>query len=537
MRTAIGLSPTVALSRLRTPVDRLRRSVMAQRPAVRWGLALGALLAFAAASYWATTSIATFGVRYLASKRQFSSDDLIKICKALDKQRIVYQIDEQRRVEVAADQFDQAAEVVAKLDLGQRPIDEIRGDSSGSIWDPPSEREHKEQLMREKILERLIGQQSGVVWSLVSLQLPRSSVIRRLVSKPSAFVYIETEGGRPLPSRTVQAIPAILAGMVPDLAPAAITVMDKRGNRYFDSGNPALGDSARHHAREEEISEKIVEKLDWIKGVRVQVQVLSSRSAGRAAVAGAGASAAAKQGSGASQVATERAKLGTSQPRSSGSPATVAVNQPLDLEVDRGPHARPAPAAVPAPVAGRESAANSQGAAPPADREREHGRVLVYVPRSFYYNAEISTNNREPSREELLRMADRIEKQIRTAVGLVVPESESWKVEVDRIPDEVMLNRPAVLSSATDGRRKFLDWGIVGATLAMVSIVAAVASWIQLARRPLRPGEPAVHPRRYRADSASEPGPSERVRELIRRSPEAAASVLQRWTGQGGSLS
>ena len=68
-------------------VDRLRRSVMVRRPAVRWGLALAAVLGLAAAGYWAVTSLSTAGVRYLASERQFSSDDLIKVCRALDKER------------------------------------------------------------------------------------------------------------------------------------------------------------------------------------------------------------------------------------------------------------------------------------------------------------------------------------------------------------------------------------------------------------------------------------------------------------------
>ena len=36
------------------------------------------------------------------------------------------------------------------------------------------------------------------------------------------------------------------------------------------------------------------------------------------------------------------------------------------------------------------------------------------------------------------------------------------------------------------------------------------------------------------SDAGAGPGPSERVRELIRLNPEAAASVLHRWTGQGG---
>ncbi len=144
------------------------------------------------------------------------------------------------------------------------------------------------------------------------------------------------------------------------------------------------------------------------------------------------------------------------------------------------------------------------------------------------------TYDREPTREEMLLMAERTERQIRTAVGLVVANADAWKIDVDTIPDDVSSYRPPVHASSADSRRKFLDWGIVGASLAVVSILAAVGSWIQVARRPGRQPEQAVQTRRFHVDSASEPGPSERVRELIRRSPEAAASVLQRWTAQGG---
>ena len=70
----------------------------------------------------------------------------------------------------------------------------------------------------------------------------------------------------------MQGILSVLNGMVPGLA-GSITVMDRRGIRYVDPGNPALGDHSRNRAREEEITEQILEKLDWIKGVRVQVQV------------------------------------------------------------------------------------------------------------------------------------------------------------------------------------------------------------------------------------------------------------------------
>jgi hypothetical protein len=131
-------------------------------------------------------------------------------------------------------------------------------------------------------------------------------------------------------------------------------------------------------------------------------------------------------------------------------------------------------------------------------------------------------------------MEDRTENQIRTAVSLAMPEGESWKVGITTFPDELSLFRPTILESSADARRRVLDWGIVGTVGAIVSIVAAAGSWIQVARRPARLPEPTVTTRRYHVDSASEPGPSERVRELVRNNPEAAASVLQRWTGPGG---
>jgi len=537
MRTIDRLSPTSALARLRALVDRLRRSVMVRRPAVRWGLALATVLGLSAAGYWTATSLSTTGVRYLASQRRFSSDDLIKVCRALDKGRVEYRVDEQRRVEVAADQFDQADALVAKLDLGQHSIDEIRSESSvPSIFDyeTPGEREQKKELRREKILEGIIGQLDGVVWPLVSIHRPRSAAWPHPAPKPSAFVYIETEGNRKLSDKTVQSISEILAGYVPDLTLGSIRVMDRRGNKYLDPGDPALGDSSRNRAREEELSEEIVEKLDWIKGVRVQVQVIGPRAA-LATMARTGGSMASGEPGAPKHIVVGGPGNATPRSNSGGSKAKIFVNQPTELAPE--PKSVTKPPSPGGPASGLENGISLSPASAVQPGEHERGRVLVYVPRSYYYNVDIRTDDREPSREDLRVMAERTEKQIRTAVGLVIPESGSWKVDVDTIPDEVSLFRPVVLPSPSDPRRRFLVWGIVGTIGAAVSILTAVGSWILVARRPARLPEPAQKGRRYHADSASEPGPSERVRELIRSNPEAAASVLQRWVGQGGGVS
>jgi len=537
MSTNDHLSFTAAPARLRAQVDRLRRSVMARRPAVRWSLALVVLCGLVSAVYWAATSLNTVGVRFLVAGRRLYSDDLIMVCRALDKQRIDYHVDD-HRVTVAADQFDQAAELVAKLDLGQHPIGEIRDESSTlSIFAPPGDREHKKQIAREKIIERLIGQLDGVVWALVSINRPVVSKWGQPSSKPTAFVYIEAEGNRQLPYQTIQRIPEILTGYEPELTPGSITVMDRRRG-YLDPGNPGIGVNSRNRAREEELFEEIVEKLDWIKGVRVQVKVTSPQTDPPAV---AQFSARPRPGPLAAQDQATANRPGSDVSRSrSGVPSPeMSVNHPIEQEPESGP--QPPASATAVTVVATEADAN-----PPGDRRtgphqrlenRESGRVLVYVPRSFYLKADIRTDSREPSREELRAMEERTKNQIRTAVDLVIPEPTSWKVEVDTIADDVSLDRPVILASPGDARHRGLDWGIVGTVVAVVSILAAVGSWVQLARRPLRLPEPPLKTRHYHADTASEPGPTDRVRELVRRNPAAAASVLQRWTGQGGHIS
>lgn len=528
MATNDRRSLTGATARLGAQVDRLRRSVMARRPVVRWSLALIAVVVMTSMVYWAATSLGTVGVRYILSGRRFSSDDLIKICRSLDKQKIAWRVDGERRIEVAAEEYDQAADVVAKLDLGDHAIDEILDESStSSIFDTPKEREARQQRSQNKFIEKLIGQLDGVVSSTVWINRPQTPRFARSGPKHTALVFIETEGNRPLPYQTVQSIPVILTGSDPELTPASITVMGSRGGMYLDPGNPGIGDKSRNEARERELSAEIHEKLDWIKGIRVQVKLYAPRTAEPAVPIAS--SAKVSRPSVAPDHMAAPSEGGAPPPQSVTAPPAFGVNRPLG-ELDQLPQL---PEVVAKEVDAGAAAAHND--AREQSQKLEPGRVFIYVPRSFYFNAaNIRTDNREPTQEELRIMEDRTENQIRTAVSLAMPEGESWKVGITTFPDELSLFRPTILESSADARRRVLDWGIVGTVGAIVSIVAAAGSWIQVARRPARLPEPTVTTRRYHVDSASEPGPSERVRELVRNNPEAAASVLQRWTGPGG---
>jgi len=472
-------------TRLRERLGRLLPSSSARASAV-----LGMVAVAAAAIALAARLIpASSGASLLAGGRRFYSDDLIKICRALDELRIEYRQDD-HRIEVAPDQIDQATAALAKLDIGRKPIDELRGSGGflSGLLETSQDRKRKEQLARERILESLISQQDGVAWSLVSLhELPARPGSRTPV-RLGALVYLETEGDQRLPARTLQLIPSLLAGYVPELAPHSITVMDRGGRRYLDPNDPSLGEISRNQAVEEELADKIRERLDWIKGVRVLARVSSP--------------APAVQG-----------KTGFSaQPAGSAAgehQSWIVVNQPASLEA-----VRPEQAAAGSAVEG--------------------GRILVSVPRSFYLGAMVDhSEQKEPSVEELKQFAGRTEAQIRQLVGLITTGRGDWKVDVEMIPDKLPVPRLSAASSPP-GNRRFLDWGFVATIAAGVAIVTATGAWIRAARRP---GPPSPSRPAWRADPPQEHAARERVRELVRRDPEAAASVLERWLIQGDSPS
>ena len=493
MRTIDRLTSIPAVSRLRREAGRVRRAMMAQHPAVRLGLVLAPMLLVAAASYWAAGTLTPAGPRYLAQGQAFPSDDLIAIFKALDAKGISYRPDD-RKIEVAADQYEQAAALLAKLDVGPRRVTEIRETpaSLSKIFEMPGDREQQERLRREKLIEKFINGLDGVVWSVVCIQHPRMGFPRTSRSKPSAFVYLESESDRPLPPETIQAIPMILTSNEPELGAEAITVMDRKGHPYLDPSNPALRRRTQDLMREQELRDKVADRLNWIRGVRIWVEL-------------------GDRGETARGPARPAAADGAAGDRGEPSASTV-VNRPADL-------GEPAPPPEPARV-----------------EKPERGRVLVYVPRSYYYSRMLPhPGDREPSVEELREVAARIKDQVEAMVRPLIPAS--WTLDVGTIPDDVPTTRSAALPAGSDHRRVAADWGIIGAVAGAVALLMAMGSWIQSARRPVRlVGSPPVG-RRYREDPADEPEPSERVRELVRRDPEVAASVLQRWATQGGRAS
>ena len=272
--------------------------------------------------------------------------------------------------------------------------------------------------------------------------------------------------------------------------------MDHRSTRYLDPANLALSDHSRDRAREEEIAEEILDKLDWIKGVRVQVRVIAPHAGEAAVMTGRTGAAAKAPGSGEHHAESGRVGAWSGEERSSASRPLMAVNRPLAVDADTEPSpAPPPPGSVGAPAM-QTAAAKSQGSRGTGESPKERGRVLINVPRSFYVNMEIRNDKGEPSPDELRTMEERTEKSIRMAVALLLPDADSWKVEIGRIADDVSLSRPAILPGVADPRQRFLEWAMVGAVGAGVSILAIAGSWIRRSRRPARLPEPSDRSRR-----------------------------------------
>jgi hypothetical protein len=330
--------------------------------------------------------------------------------------------------------------------------------------------------------------------------------------------------------------------------------MDQRGHKYLDAGNPALSAISHSRAREEELSQEILEKLDWIKGVRVSVQLPLSPAYDAGSIVTGGERLERKPVAARARNSVKDPAGIIKDPRSSisssvlapplpGAPA-VAMNHPLTLDREPPPAQRLAGAHEQSnTTAGTPGSTSSSGVpsfSEPSAREGapEYGRVWVKVPRSYYF-VSMLPGHKELSLDELQKLVARTEEQVRTGIALVVPitGAGAWKTTIDVIPDEVPLNRPPVVSSPPDSRRVALDWGIAGAVGAMVTTLVTFGLWILNARRtPSRPHLPHSGLGYHRGLTASS-GPSERMREFVRRNPEYAVSVLERWTSQGADLS
>jgi type III secretory pathway lipoprotein EscJ len=477
------------------------------------------------------------GTAFLRGGQKFSIGDVIKISHALDLQHIEYRVDDQRRIAVSGDRLEDAKGVLAKLDIGPRSIEDLEKEAQASSFlDGPWEKERREKKGQEQILGAMIREFDGIISAYVTINRPRARVGLTRPSTGSssglhttAFVWLETDSGREISHKTVQSIQNLIVGKEPDLKADAVTVFDQKGRHYLVAGDSRYSTHSATRAREEELGQRIREEIDWIDGVRVTVQVVPAPTTVPIPMPALSTAP-----------ATTSPQPQATSPAPSPLEPTVSVNTPLELQPEPSPHpdlgtvpsapATPLPSPVMVPVS------------EPLEPKEERARVWVRVPWSYYYSKALP--DRDPAPERLKEIVRRTEALIAVAVEHVVPPElatagEPIDLKVDTFPDR----EPAgvTLGSQVVSDRRTLPWWTAagaagGGAVVLMSVLAAwMFAWRRPPHRLTRVAAPRSAGGRYRSDTASEvaPGPAERVRELIRVSPEAAAGVLHRWIGRG----
>ena len=564
MRTDSAPTPSTPTAWLRAGFARAQRRLVEQAPgwsrglAARWRgrwplvLAAVAVVAVAALLAFSTTSTGTPSGGHVRGGERFSRDELTSIGRALDAKHIGYRVDDDR-VEVAADKVDDANDAVAKLQVGLQPLAEIEKSAlEPSVWDTPAAKEQRQQQARNQKLASMIRRIDGISGAWVEINRPPRRLGQRTPPGATAFVYLEAEGDRDISPSTVQNIVGLVSSFDPDVGQEAVSIYDRKAQHYAVAHDPAATAQTRDRAREEELGREIAGRLDWIKGVQVSVRLVALSVPAPVSVPVPVPTT----------VSVSLPPLPPEPPPPPPPPPpaeelhpaapprpSMAANEPLEL----GPEGEAAKSVVRPKqggiTPGAAQAANpsvSPSPSPPPSPPPSpspapsQAQVLVKVPRSYYRNSYLrAMPGREPSLDDLQPLMTRVETSINTAVRHVVGAAQLGEVRTILIPDDPPAPPPPALAAA-DAWHATPGWVVGGVGIGAGAGLIVVLVWLAAARRPAPRPAARADRGRYKIDEAPDatagPGPTERVRELIRLNPEAAASVLHRWTGQGGPV-
>jgi flagellar M-ring protein FliF len=481
MRTESSASSASATTRLRDEVARARRWVRGRGRATRLALIAVAAAGLVGLAYW-TIPLDRDQRVWLYDGKKFSQDSAQAIEEALGVEKIAFVTDQSNRVGVALSRWSDALAALKKHGVEPPSLEEIEKDlEAGSYMDTPADKADRDHRRIERSLKAMIEKYEGIRSAYVKVHRTPVRGGYRPGSAVSGLVVLDTE--RRPPNRVIQSIQTLLPKMVPGLLPDAVTVCDRAGIFYLEAGNPKAATATQSLARAEELRDGLLEKLGTlIPGVDVDVKVEPSTAPHPAPIA----------------------------------PPPLADEGKPNNPVAIGPEAEPAPGA-------------------------DRANVWVKVPRSYYLRIfRESMPNRQPSPDELARYNQKTRDLIESAVAMLVPRAERGEVRVDTILDDLGSSGPLVVpAGSADPLPAWPSWAApvaLGAGVGLgVALILGTGLGMMAARRPVaRPSRTTVRSGVVvDAPSGPVPGPSERVRDLVRRDPEAAASVLQRWIGQG----
>jgi hypothetical protein len=502
-----------ATARFRPAFDALGDWVRRGGVRLRWLLGGAAALAVIAAGALFYAASDSSSSEWLYDGRVFPRTESARIVAALKGAEIPC-VESAGKVGVPAARRAEALDVLAKARIGPRPIDDLLDDraTGGSIWELPDDRERRDLRGKEKIAREVIARFGGVVSATVILTPVQSGNRLNPVRSLKATALIQTEDNQPLPHATVDRICHVLTN-IDAVDPDAITVIDPtNGYDYRFAGRPDVEARSTVRLREEELRDKIAHQLR-IEGALVYVRIDPSGPA----------------------PARDESAAPDSEPS-----ARLGVNRSIVTDEGRE---RPdeTSTATPRLLVNATSAVPRRGAGPGSPRGSELpglAYVLVQVPRSHYLKLFQAIHPAQtPTPEELAPFALRVKETIQTVVGAILPASEMAALNIVRI-DDLQSGPPAAIDGLSAGKPAGGWLPVLGGVgLTVLVLAAAGGGWLAVRRPTLLGGDLAMRrPRLAPLSAAATAGPGERVRELIRLDPGAAAGVLHRWIAQGGHV-
>lgn len=444
---------------------------------------------------------------WLDQGRAFPPDQAEALLNELALKGIDAQDDGRGRISVPPTRLAEALKVLHQLGLGRSSIlQEVENPARLPLMADAAERTEIHLRAEARKIERALQEIPGIQSAVVVL-MPKPG---RPFARPEtarAGVHLRADRGQSLSPTTVDRVLNVIATFS-QLKADDVTIIDAQGDALLKAGDPTFARGMRAEALARSWEAAIAEQLSpVIDGALVEVRLDAPIDADPPVPV----------------VPTRDADAPTFEPTPSSPPATVEVevvpNGPMSLDPEPESTVPASPPLL---------------AEPPPTR----ANVLIKVPASYYLaRHDAFLNAREPKQDVLDRFVAFTEDYVHTIVAHVIPEASLGRVQILMQPLPNEPDKPR--SIARDTRQEAALWWVPAAVLAGVAglaLMAATGGWLSGRRPALRAssamaGTSRPHLPPMQDDDA--PGPADRVRELVRSDPSAAAAVLRRWVEQG----
>jgi flagellar M-ring protein FliF len=507
---------------------------------------------------------------YLLGGRSFTTRELDQVQAALAQAGLGSFVVEGSRVKIPSGQ--QAQYVAAMADGDALPVDfaedllKVLGEASPFIGS--EQRRAQEKAATLRLLSSSISQLEGIESAHVFYDVKEKKTGFKKETIASATVKVTPLSSRPLSPEKIRAVRSIVSGMVAEISPKQVSVVNNLSGRTYvgtgeDGAGSALDDPFISFTRdhEERYRTKVAQALDWVPGVTVAVNVELYREVNNSeeSITYDGQPLALTSDS-----QTRKSSASTSSPGGRPGPAAqlplapnsrAAVTQSSKMTDQENDQQKEKTESV---------VDTTRSSSERPDMTPEKVSVSIGVPRSYYVSLWQQENPppegeepKQPSNNELAEIEQREGAKIRdyvlpiiTVPDKAVPTDIVYVASFTEVP---MADLP--VESMATGVVTWLasNWSTVGMIVLVLLSLMMLRSMIRSAPPEMQTvpeprilsfetGEevpPVETPqqkvaRTLKRRSEGEPNLRDELAEMVREDPDAAATILRSWIGNTG---